>query len=150
MPLATDIVKSDPTPVTEEKVYRWLPAILTPTKFQTHALCAIDTATGLFSPLTGASGVLFDGIVDEDLAVARDPGPAFTQRILVRKPGRIKVKILNPVVAADLLKKVYVVPNDDSTVQLNVPVLGNNQTIGTIDTILGPNLVVIRPIYQTQ
>jgi hypothetical protein len=150
MPLATNKVDTNPTPVTEEKVHRWLPALAADFKVQPGALCCVDTATGFFAKPTGAATVLFDGIVDQDFTMTYDSGtPAKSVFVRVRKPGRIRVKTLANVTDADLLKKVYIVPNDDSTVTLTVPGAGNVGPIGIIDYVHGARDVTIRPIYQT-
>lgn len=137
------------TPITDTKRIRWLPALVAPLKIYPHTLAGVNTVTGRFAQLTGASTILFDGIVEQDFAQTYDIGADKTQSVRIDRPLSIRIAITDTCTDADLLKKVYIVPNSDSSVTKTVPGSGNVAAIGTIDYVHGPNDVTIKLIYQT-
>lgn len=137
------------TPVLDTKHHRWLPALVAPLKIYPHTLACVDTATGRFAQATGASTVLFDGIVEQDFAVTYDVAADKTQQVRIDRPLKIRIAITDNCTDADLLKKVYIVPNRDDAVTKTVPGSGNVTAIGTIDYVHSANDVTVKLSYQT-
>lgn len=149
MAFVTTVPNTTTTPVGDTKRLRWLPLLASSLTLYPNTLAGVDTATGRFAQLSGASTILFDGVVAQDFQVKYDAAADKTQQVRIDRPYMIRIKITDTVTDADLLKKVYIVPNRDDAVTKTVPGTGNVTNIGTIDYVHGPNEVTIRANYQT-
>lgn len=149
MAFSTSLPTTRTAAITDTLRVRWLPLLAAQLQLFPNTLACVDTATGRFSQPTGAATVLLDGVVAQDFNLKYDAGPDKTQQVRIDRPAFLRIKITDNVTDADLLKKVYIVPNRDDAVTKTVPGAGNVTYIGVIDYVHGTNDVTIRMAYQS-